>query len=115
MKFYDQIKIESIVRWGIPIVLTLLLLSFLLARPISNCKQEIGYAFCNPTLWLLGQDDLMWERPLDPKYESKNMLSDGGIFLCILSFFVHVAVLIFIIVMLVTLWVRAAKKRARRL
>ena len=111
MEPYDRINWKAIGRWALPIVLTTLLVAFLLARPLTRC-QAVGYAFCNPTLWLLGQDHLMWEMPLHSP-ASKN-ISMGGSLLCLLSFFVHAAALIFSIIGLVVLWKNVFEERRRR-
>jgi len=110
MKPYDQINWKSIIRWGIPTILTLLFLGFLFARLVADYIEmgAVGYAFCNPTLWLLGLDHLMWDA--SAVHDTSNTLSGAGFFLILLSIVVHIVALVFGIVGLVMLWCHAAEK-----
>jgi len=110
MKPYDQIDVKQIVKWGIPIILTLAFASFFSARLLGMFRQEIACTFCNPTLWFLGLDDLMWEIPKDPKRSIDNTQA-FGVF-AFLSFVVHLAAFIAGIIGLVKLWKRILGKRS---
>jgi len=111
MKPYDQITKEQVIKWGTPIILTLLLAGFFLIRPITYYQDEIGFAFCNPILWLLGQDHLMWERT--PDGSNPNIISFPSGLFCALSFAVHIAIFAFPIAGLIALWKRAFKRPSK--
>ncbi len=115
MQPYSKINMQRMAKWGIPTIVTLAFIAFLLARPIISfviySSHALGFAFCNPTLWLLGQDHLMWETPLWDI--NPDRITPGAAIACILSGIIHLILLIFIIWRIVVLWIRA-NRRTRR-
>jgi len=102
MKPYDRITKKQIIKWGTPITLTLLFAGFFLIRPITYYQNEMGYAFCNPTLWFLGLDHLMWEITPDPN-SSKDISMAGGLF-CSLSGVMHIVLAALAVIKIIPLW-----------
>ncbi len=108
MKPYDRINWKVVAK-SIVVLLALCLVGFLVARPIiaisgwfSGMGDWLGYAFCNPTLWLLGLDDLMWGNPVGNMMTSGRGL--GMILLCGISIVVHIVVIVFSFSGLSELW-----------
>ncbi len=110
MKPYDQINWKSVIRWSTFIFLTIVFAGFFLVKPIMHLEQELGFAFCNPTLWLLDLEELMWNVPTEfNTHQNKDMLTFSGFMCCMLSFAVHIILFILGIMGLCHLRERAIK------
>jgi len=113
MKPYDQIRWKSAIKWSTFYFCTIVFAGFLLVKPIMHCQQALGYAFANPTLWLLDLEHLMWEKPIHINRNGAEEISVAGGFCCLISFIAHIVAFIFSIIGLVELHDRA-KKSSRR-
>ncbi len=121
MKPYDRIN-WKIVTKALLAFLAFGVVCFLLGRPlhafgnwIAGISDYLGFAFCNPTLWFLGLDELMWENPIENfgrvLKHGKHGKAEGLVFLCILSGIIHVAILGFGTHGGYRLWQRLDKKK----
>ncbi len=99
MNLYNKINRKLAGNAAIAIV-ALSIISFLLGRPavelvicLGGISDYLGFAFCNPTLWLTGQDHLMWEAPKLAHLQriEKGNREFGLCILCFFSFVVHAA------------------------
>ncbi len=114
MKPYDKISRKT-VHSAIVIFLGLCLVAFLSSRILGGIGHWIiginynyfGYSFCNPTLWLLGLDEMMWEFPQSARHKAGEV---GILLLYILSFIVHALAVAFSFCMLADTWNRIRKK-----
>ncbi len=109
MKPYDQIRWEPVIRWSAFYFCMIVLVGFLLVKPIIHNQQALGYAFANPTLWLLDFEHLMWEQPISLNRRGYERLSGPGLLCCMISAIAHIVVFIFSIVGLCELHDRAKK------
>jgi len=110
MKPYDQINWKSVIRWSTFIFLPIVLAGFLLIKPIMYFEQELGYAFANPTLWLLDLEHLMWEQPITTNHRGNEHISGAGFICCGLSSVAHIVALSFSIAGLCSLYDRAKRR-----
>ncbi len=112
MQPYSKDNMRRMVIWGIPIIATLALVALLLVRPIfafvNHNGHEIGFAFCNPILWLLGLDNLMWEAPMWNVRPDR--VTPGAAVAIFFSVVAHIVLAIFTVWGIVILWIRAGKK-----
>ncbi len=116
MKPYSNINSKAVAN-TIVIILALCLGTFLLRRPLGYIVHWVtnvidynyfGYMFCNPTLWFLGLDEVMWECPRHSKGSASEL---GMILLFLISLIVHIIAFILSVVGLCELWGRINKKR----
>ncbi len=115
MKPYSNINSKAVYS-TIVILVGLCLGAFLFGRilcgvgnwVISTNYSWLAIAFCNPTLWLLGLDEMMWEWP---HFGRTDVSEIGLIFLCILSGIVHVVAIVASIGGLCELWNHIRKKK----
>lgn len=119
MKPYDRISLKAVYS-TIIILLTLCLVVFLSGRILGGLFNWIigisididfnyfGYAFCNPTLWFLGLDEIMWE---SPQPESPSFAEIGLLLLCIISFIAHAFAIILSFCKLGDTWDSIHKKK----
>ena len=118
MKPYDQINYKVMAKAAL-VVLGLGLIAFFLGRPIVACVQWMdgagrwfGYSFCNPTLWFLGLDEMMWECPVKDAGHIRNEGKACGLFvLGLLSVIAHTAVAIGSVFGFIKLWTLVDKKK----
>ena len=97
MKLYDRIN-WKVVANAFLILLALSLVGLMLGRPLSlfggwlsGISDYLGHAFCDPVLWLLGLDDLMWGRP---EIQMGSIQAAGMGLLYILSVIAHLFAII---------------------
>ncbi len=128
MKPYNKINLKAVTKAAL-IILGMFILFCLLARPATvvvlwiynsalwfySVGDYFTYTFCNPTLWFLGFDELMWEYPVTSfkSADGRDVSGEGAGFgfLCILSTIAHIATLIFTIKGFNSLWKYIDKKK----
>ncbi len=97
MKPYDRINWKVVANVFL-VLLALGLVGLMLARPLSvvgswfdGIGPYLAHAFCDPVLWLLGLDDLMWGRP---EIQMGSIQAGGMGVLYILSVIAHLFAII---------------------
>ncbi len=112
MKPYDRINRKTVAN-TLLILLALLLFTLAFSRPLYaignwfyGIRDHIAFAFCNPTLWVLGLDDVMWKLPKDLPNREEGIVA----LLSFVSVIVHILVIIFTPAVFVDFWKRINKK-----
>ncbi len=119
MKPYDRINRKAVANFAVAAV-TLLIIVALLFRPIISIAMWIygigdyvGFAFCNPTLWLFGFDEVMWDYPdlRDLPMKMREARQFGIVILCLLSGAAHIFAVVWTFIGLSVLYKRINRIR----